>query len=73
MSLTPDMMPAWELKKHLEARDASIVTLGNEVSRLTAEVERLRAALEEVRGLVFGANHSEARYPKAHAALKVRT
>jgi len=74
MSLTPDMMPAWELKEHLEDRDASIGILGNEVSRLTAErdeqvnwvrdladsliaeeakttrltaeVERLRAALE---------------------------
>jgi hypothetical protein len=42
------MMPAWELKKHLEDRDASIVILGNEVSRLSAEVERLTAALEEI-------------------------
>jgi len=45
MSL-PDMMPAWELhREHLKDRDASIVMLGNEVSRLTAENERLRAAL----------------------------
>jgi hypothetical protein len=51
MSLTPDMMPAWELKKHLEARDASIVTLGNEVSRLTAEVERLTKGRETMGNL----------------------
>lgn len=33
------------------------------------EIDKLRAALEEVRTLVFGANHSETRYPLAHAAL----
>ncbi len=36
------------------------------------EIERLRAALEEVRVLVFGANHSEARYPLARAALECK-
>ena len=36
---------------------------------LRRENERLRAALEEVRVLVFGANRSEARYPLARAAL----
>lgn len=34
------------------------------------EIERLRAALEEVKALVFGANHSETRYPLARAALE---
>lgn len=34
------------------------------------EIERLRAALEEVKDLVFGANHSETRYPLARAALE---
>ena len=33
------------------------------------EIERLRAALQEVKPLVLGANHSETRYPKACAAL----
>jgi hypothetical protein len=40
-----------------------------ELHRLTARVKELEAALEEVRVLVFCANHSEARYPKARAAL----
>jgi uncharacterized small protein (DUF1192 family) len=47
MSLTPDMMPAWELREHLKDRDDSIVTLGNEITRLTAENERLRSQLPE--------------------------
>jgi hypothetical protein len=33
------------------------------------EIEKLRAALEEVRPLVLGANQSKDRYPKARAAL----
>ncbi len=40
------------------------------IRQLEAENERLRAALEEVRVLVFGANNSDLRYPKALAALK---
>lgn len=59
MSLCREMMPPWEMKAEME--------------RLTADNERLRAALEEVRVLVFGANHSEARYPLARAALEGRT
>jgi hypothetical protein len=47
MSLTPDMMPAWELKKHLDDRDASIVILGNEVTRLTARVKELEGAMAD--------------------------
>jgi hypothetical protein len=47
--------------------------LASQVEAQRREVERLTAALEEVRPLVLGANHPEARYPKAHAALKVRT
>ena len=43
------------------------------LAEVNAENERLRAALEEVRVLVFGANHSEARYPLARAALEGRT
>lgn len=39
-------------------------------ARQAAENEKLRAALEEVRVLVFGANRSEARYPLARAALE---
>ena len=41
------------------------------ITALRAENERLRAALEEVKALVFSANHSDARYPKARAALEV--
>lgn len=41
-----------------------------ELFNLRAENERLREALEEVRPLVFNANHSAARYPKARTALK---
>jgi cobalamin biosynthesis Co2+ chelatase CbiK len=49
----------------------SMVTItGAEYEALRAEVERLTAALEEVRVLVFGANNSDLRYPKARAALK---
>lgn len=33
------------------------------------ENTRLRAALEEIKALVLSANHSEARYPLARAAL----
>ena len=33
-------------------------------------IAELEAALEEVRPLVIGASHSEARYPKARAALE---
>ncbi len=33
------------------------------------EIEKLRAALEEVKPLVLGANHSKDRYPKARAVL----
>jgi len=33
------------------------------------EIEKLRAALEEVRPLVLGANQSKDRYPKTRAAL----
>jgi hypothetical protein len=40
------------------------------ITALRAENERLTAALEEVRVLVFGANNSDLRYPKARAALK---
>ena len=41
-------------------------------TRLQLEQEnvRMRAALEEVKALVFGANHSETRYPLARAALE---
>ena len=39
------------------------------ITALRAENERLREALEEVRALVLGANHSETRYPLARAAL----
>lgn len=41
----------------------------DEITTLRAENERLRAALQEVKPLVLGANHSETRYPKACAAL----
>lgn len=41
-----------------------------DMEEAATEIERLREALEEVRLLVLGANHSEVRYPKARAALK---
>ncbi len=49
MSLTPDMMPAWELREHLKDRDASIVILGDEITYLRAEVERMREVLKRTR------------------------
>jgi hypothetical protein len=56
-----------------EATDAAIalaaLNSGEDLQRVMRENERLRAALEEVRVLVFCANHSETRYPKARAAL----
>jgi len=42
------MMPAWELRKHLDDRDASIVILGNEVTSLTARVKELEAVLRQI-------------------------
>jgi hypothetical protein len=39
----------------------------------TDEIEKLRAALEEVKPLVLGANHSKDRYPKARAVLGEKT
>jgi len=41
----------------------------DDVKRMGSEIAQLRAALEEVRTLVFCANYSETRYPKARAAL----
>lgn len=63
----------------LEERDTCI-TLNNLLRRriaymkedediLREERDRLREALEEVKPLVMGANHFQARYPKARAAL----
>jgi hypothetical protein len=57
---TADLQP--RIHNGLSAASATI-------TRLTARVAKLEAALEEVRVLVFCANHSEARYPKARAAL----
>jgi hypothetical protein len=37
------------------------------------KIETLTTALEEVRDLILGANHSEKRYPIAHAVLTVNT
>jgi hypothetical protein len=36
---------------------------------LEAQIKQLLAAVEEVRHLVLGANHSVERYPKANAVL----
>jgi len=47
----------------------AIIDAINEIERLKDGEARLRAALEEVKALVFGANHSETRYPLARAAL----
>lgn len=52
------------------ARDQGTTQFCAEAAKLAAENGKLRAALEEVRVLVFGANHSEARYPLARAALE---
>jgi hypothetical protein len=40
------------------------------LSVMETRIAELEAALEEVRPLVIGASHSEARYPKARAALE---
>lgn len=45
MSLTPDMMPAWELREHLKQRD-------DQITALRADNERLRAALRDARECV---------------------
>jgi hypothetical protein len=37
--------------------------------QLAAEVAELRAAVEEIRHLVLGANHSAERYPRTNAVL----
>ena len=49
--------------------DGGDVKLHEGVQRMAAENDRLRAALQEVKPLVLGANHSEARYPKARALI----
>lgn len=56
------MSKDWTQEKAFEALESEITTL-------RADNERLRAALQEVKPLVLGATHSEARYPKARALI----
>ena len=60
-----------------EYLESLVFSKGEEVKKLKEalvacklEVNKLRAALEEGKALVFGANHSETRYPLARAALE---
>ena len=62
--------PTWaELTAYWKARAEELERDRVVAPHATTENERLREALEEVRPLVLGANHSKARYPKARAAL----
>ena len=57
MSLTPDMMPAWELREHLKQRD-------EQITALRAENEKLRAALGDIHAAA-GNNHLIANIARA--------
>ena len=62
--------PTWaELTAYWKARAEELERDRVVAPHATTENERLREALEEVRPLVMGANHSKERYPKARIAL----
>jgi hypothetical protein len=70
MSDIVERLRSTEFASATDGLRSPVIWVKGTVAREAAdEIEKLRAALEEVRPLVLGANQSKDRYPKARAAL----